>query len=89
MTAGEAPLAGQIALVTGAGRGIGRTIARAYADAGAYVVVASRTAPSSPSLVAEIEDAGGAATSVPTDVTVPEAVEQLFARIDDSAGSTW
>jgi 3-oxoacyl-[acyl-carrier protein] reductase len=86
MTAGDAPLAGQIALVTGAGRGIGRTIARAYADAGAHVVVASRTATELDALVAEIENTGGAATSVPTDVTVPEAVEQLFARIDDVGG---
>jgi NAD(P)-dependent dehydrogenase (short-subunit alcohol dehydrogenase family) len=54
MTASEAPLAGQIALVTGAGRGIGRTIACAYADAGAHVVVASRTAAELDALVAEI-----------------------------------
>jgi 3-oxoacyl-[acyl-carrier protein] reductase len=80
------PLAGQIALVTGAGRGIGRTIARAYASAGAHVVVASRTAAELDALVAEIEETGGAGTAVPTDVTSPEAVERLFARIDEVGG---
>ena len=80
------PLADQVALVTGAGRGIGRAIAIAYARAGARVVVASRTATELDALVAEIEAVGGAATAVPTDVTSVDAVEHLFARIDELGG---
>jgi 3-oxoacyl-[acyl-carrier protein] reductase len=83
---GPSPLAGQIALVTGAGRGIGRAIAAAYAAAGAHVVVAARTVSELDALVAEIEDGGGAATSVPTDVTSAAAVAQLFGRIDELGG---
>jgi 3-oxoacyl-[acyl-carrier protein] reductase len=82
----DAPLAGQIALVTGAGRGIGRAIAVAYARAGAHVVVASRTPSELDALVADIEADGGAATAVPTDVTSPDAVEQLFSRVDAVGG---
>jgi 3-oxoacyl-[acyl-carrier protein] reductase len=83
---GETPLAGQIALVTGAGRGIGRAIALAYSRAGAHVVVAARTAGELDALVVEVEAAGGAATAVPTDVTSADAVERLFARIDEVGG---
>lgn len=82
----DMPLAGQVALLTGAGRGMGRTIAAAYAAAGAHVVVASRTATELDALVADIEAAGGAATAVPTDVTSPESVEALFVRIDEVGG---
>jgi 3-oxoacyl-[acyl-carrier protein] reductase len=85
-TTGSTPLAGQVTLVTGAGRGIGRAIALAYAGAGAHVVVASRTAAELDALVDEVDAAGGAATAVPTDVTSPDAVEQLFARIDEVGG---
>jgi 3-oxoacyl-[acyl-carrier protein] reductase len=82
----DQPLAGQIALVTGAGRGIGRAIAVAYARAGAHVVVASRTGSELDDLVTAIEHDGGTGTAVPTDVTSPDAVERLFARIDEVGG---
>ncbi len=80
------PLRGQIALVTGAGRGIGRAISLAYGAAGADVVAAARTASELDALVDEITTAGGRATAVPTDVTSADAVEQLFARIDEIGG---
>jgi 3-oxoacyl-[acyl-carrier protein] reductase len=82
----DTPLAGQIALVTGAGRGIGRAIAVAYARAGAHVVAAARTGSELHALVADIEDDGGTGTAVPTDVTSPDAVDRLFARVDEIGG---
>jgi 3-oxoacyl-[acyl-carrier protein] reductase len=86
MATNDRPLDGQIALVTGAGRGIGRAIAGAYARAGAHVVVAARTGGELDALVTEIEHDGGAGTAVPTDVTSPDAVDRLFARIDELGG---
>lgn len=75
--ASDGRLAGRVAIVTGAGRGIGRTLALALAEAGASVVVAARRAETLDEVVAEIEQAGGRATSVPTDVTDARAVEAL------------
>lgn len=70
-------LDGKHAVVTGAGKGIGRGIAIQLARAGASVVVSARTTADLTSLVAEIEAIGGQATAVPADVTVREQVEQL------------
>ncbi len=78
-------LDGKVALVTGAGRGIGRGTALALAEAGAEVVAWSRTAHEIESLVAEIESRGGKAMAqvvdVTTDARVREAVGAL-PRID-------
>lgn len=78
-------LDGKVALVTGAGRGIGRGAALALAEAGAEVVGWSRTAGEIESLVAEIEGKGGKARAQAVDVTddarVREAVGEL-GRID-------
>jgi 3-oxoacyl-[acyl-carrier protein] reductase len=86
MATNDRPLADQVALVTGAGRGIGRAIAVAYARAGAHAVVAARTPGELDALVAEIEHDGGTGTAVPTDVTSPDAVDRLFTRIDELGG---
>jgi 3-oxoacyl-[acyl-carrier protein] reductase len=86
MTTPHAALTGQVALVTGAGRGIGRAIAIGYAQAGAHVVVASRTAADLDSLVEVVVAEGGQATAVPTDVTSPADVEQLFAMCTELGG---
>jgi NADP-dependent 3-hydroxy acid dehydrogenase YdfG len=82
-------LDGRVAIVTGAGRGIGRAIARAFAADGAAVVLASRTPAELAAAAAEIRDAGGRVLAVPTDVTVEAAVEALvrdaliqFSRVD-------
>ena len=85
-TAPEGLLAGQIAGVSGSGRGIGRAIAIAYAQAGAHVVVASRTAADLDVLVDEVSAAGGRATAVPTDVTSAGDIEGLFACCKELGG---
>ena len=73
----EGALRGKVGVVTGAGRGIGRAIALAFAHAGADVIVASRTPNELETLAAEIEAAGRGALSVPTDVADAQAVDRL------------
>src|SRR5580693_250912 len=72
-------LAGRVAVVTGASRGIGAATAGALAGAGAHVVLAARDRGALASVAAGIQAAGGAATPVPTDVSKTEDVERLFA----------
>jgi 7-alpha-hydroxysteroid dehydrogenase len=89
---------GQVAIVTGAGRGIGAACARGLAEAGADIVLASRTREQLDEVAAEIRAMGRRALVVPTDVVdndavaalVPAAVEE-FGRVDiviNNAGGT-
>jgi NAD(P)-dependent dehydrogenase (short-subunit alcohol dehydrogenase family) len=71
----------RIAVVTGAGTGIGRNIAVAYAAEGAKAVLASRNRKNLEGVEAEIRDAGGTALVVPTDVTVEKDVADLFRQV--------
>jgi len=73
-------LAGQVAVVTGAGRGIGRAIASALAREGAAVVLAARSWPELDGVAHEIEQAGGRALALPTDVRQEASVEALVRR---------
>jgi NAD(P)-dependent dehydrogenase (short-subunit alcohol dehydrogenase family) len=71
-------LAGRVAVITGASRGIGKGIALAFAREGASVVVAARNAESLQQVVSEIEQFGGAAKAFQTDVTHEKDVSNLF-----------
>jgi NADP-dependent 3-hydroxy acid dehydrogenase YdfG len=79
-------LADQVAIVTGAGRGIGRAIAEAFAAEGASVVLAARTASDLERIAKDVERAGVRALVVPTDVSDDAAVERLVARAIDAFG---
>ena len=72
-------LAGRLAVVTGASRGIGAATARALAGAGAHVVLAARDHDALAEVATTIRAAGGNATPVRADVSKPGDVEQLFA----------
>ena len=74
-------LAGRLAVVTGASRGIGAATAAAVAAAGAHVVLAARDRQALDGVAGRIKDAGGQATPVPTDVSNEAEVERLFARV--------
>ncbi|UCG01528.1 MAG: 3-oxoacyl-ACP reductase FabG [Candidatus Heimdallarchaeota archaeon] len=67
----------KVAIVTGAGKGIGREIALEYAREGAKVVVAARTQSDIDSLVEEISELGGEALAISCDVSNPDDVHRL------------
>jgi 3-oxoacyl-[acyl-carrier protein] reductase len=82
-------LAGKVAIVTGAGQGIGKAIARLFANEGAAVVINSRTASHVQQVVDEIIAAGGEAEGFVADIGLAEAVTGLinaaikrFKRVD-------
>ncbi|OHC98225.1 MAG: oxidoreductase [Sphingopyxis sp. RIFCSPHIGHO2_01_FULL_65_24] len=70
-------LAGQVALVTGASRGIGEAIAEALAARGAHVVITARTAGGLEELEDRIHAAGGSATIAPLDLTDGDSIARL------------
>jgi 7-alpha-hydroxysteroid dehydrogenase len=70
-------LGGQVAIVTGAGAGIGRAIAETFAAAGASVMVSDRTAETAAKVADGIKAAGGMAMSIACDVTKDEALEAM------------
>lgn len=82
----QRPLNGQVALITGGGRGIGRAIAIAYAEAGATVCVTARTSSEIDQVVSEIEQSGGQAFAVTCDVSDRSSVEGMIERTIEKSG---
>ena len=80
------PLRGQVALITGGGRGIGATTAEALARKGAQVIVASRTQTELTATVARIQADGLDAAAITLDVADEAAVDAAFARIAAEQG---
>lgn len=79
-------LSGRRAVVTGAGRGIGRSIALALAQAGADVAVTARTQGEIEQLAAEIRAMGRQSLAVPCDVTDSEQVKHMASTLIDGLG---
>ena len=80
------PLAGRIALITGASRGIGYHAAKAFAKAGAHVIAIARTTGGLEELDDEITGAGGSATLVPLDLTDYDGIDRLGGAIHERWG---
>jgi NAD(P)-dependent dehydrogenase (short-subunit alcohol dehydrogenase family) len=76
----------QTAIVTGAGRGIGRATARALAARGLAVALAARRAADVLQVAREIEQAGGRALALPTDVSKEAQVEELVKQAENRLG---
>jgi NAD(P)-dependent dehydrogenase (short-subunit alcohol dehydrogenase family) len=77
MTKASQELLGQVALVTGASRGIGEAIAYSLATRGAHVVITARTAGGLEELEDRIHNAGGSATIAPLDLTDGDSIARL------------
>ena len=75
------PFEGQLALVTGASRGIGAATARALAEAGAHVVLTGRDTKALEAVEDAIHAAGGHATIAPVDLTEPDGIARLASAI--------
>jgi NAD(P)-dependent dehydrogenase (short-subunit alcohol dehydrogenase family) len=82
----DRPLAGKVALIAGASRGIGAVTARAFAEAGAAVVLAARSAEALEAVARGIREEGGRALAVPTDLGDAAAVQKLVAATLEAFG---
>ena len=84
--AGTGSLAGRRALVTGASRGIGAAIARRFAEQGADVVLAARSAGAISELAKELGEFGGRAIAVAADMTDRGSLKALVEQVGDQLG---
>lgn len=81
------PLAGKLALVTGASRGIGAATAEALAREGAHVILVARTAKALEEVEDRIHAAGGSATIAPLDLTDGDSIGKLGAAVAERWGA--
>ena len=79
-------LAGETALITGGGTGIGEQIALAFADHGANVAIASRSMEHLESTAKAIEERGADACATTVDVREPDRVEEMVDTVEDELG---
>lgn len=79
-------LKNQVALVTGASRGMGRSISLALAEAGAHVILAARNEDRLQKVKEEIIVKGGLATPLKTDISVEQEILSLFETIREKCG---
>src|SRR6185503_12590434 len=86
MSTEQLPLLNRRALVTGASRGIGRSIALALAAAGADIVLSARSRAELEQVAAEVRGCGRRALAVPCDITYPAQVERMAANVADEYG---
>ncbi len=86
MTTGMFDLTGRVAVVTGASRGIGEAIAKAYAQQGAKVVVSSRKLDGCAAVAQAINEAGGEASAIACHIGDMEALNALFAQVEQRFG---
>lgn len=82
----ERELSGKIALITGASKGLGKTMALALADAGASIALVSRDGAKLNDVKQEIETRGGKAASFTADVREESAVARLESQVSDQLG---
>src|SRR5664279_3846241 len=76
----------RVVIITGAGQGIGRVFAKAFALAGARAVIAERNEKTAASVAEEIMRAGGQALAVTTDIADPASIEEMVEVVDDNYG---
>lgn len=79
-------LEGRVALITGASRGIGRAVAKCFAEQGAQVILTARTQAALEEVDDEIRALGGKATLVPCDLTKFDTIDQVGAAIYERFG---
>jgi NAD(P)-dependent dehydrogenase (short-subunit alcohol dehydrogenase family) len=79
-------LSAHVVLITGASRGIGRTLAHTCAQAGAYVIVSARSEAGHQAVVSSIKTAGGSAEGVTLDVTQEESVQRVVREVIERHG---
>ena len=80
-------LDGKTAIITGGAGGLGRSMVRQYAEAGANVVVASRNLDKCEAIAEEVIDSGGKALAVAVDHTQPAEVDSMVKQVVDHFGS--